>query len=520
MQYNGEVTWRVCIPFLAILLVACGTDAVPTRMCASDEDCRGGVCVADEARPRDLEPLELACGEESADGGDVGKRCEAAEDCARGICLLAGACAMPCASDDQCGALERCQDTFARTAPAMLQPVRTCVPIVTLPKDARVMLDVREDALTGITVHKGMMVLPLDAIRLPGAKTTTWFVLEHADDDAWPKSMFCRPPLCPLTLRARGKTSAVLFDRSEIDRRCPQIAPPEQFTGPLNTVNDDDHANPIVAMIPNGPASIVTDAGYDITVSDEMAGDLRVLTVAHDTTDDDGAERMLDLNVFWVGVDRDDTRLDTTIEELDVIFADAAIRIGDVRHVDVKGDLPNVGTTFEMPEARGKGFKDLAFIYGVHAEQPALFRLSAGAPDAAANVFVVDSIDPGKGDPFGKSGGTPGPPGMHGTGSSGVVVEVGQLTGRTLAHELGHWLGLFHTSEAMSATGDAACVFEPLQDTPECHVDRDTDGDGHLSCEECAGAGAENLMFPTACEATELSPQQIAILRTAPVLHR
>lgn len=482
--------------------------------------------MADAAKPKDLEPLALVCGQENTDAGDVGDRCKSGDDCARGACLLAGACAVPCASDEQCGPLERCQDVFARTAAASLQPVRACVQMVCLPEEASVMVDVRDNALSGATESaNGTLVLPLDPVRLPGATPTTWFVLEHPDDDAWPLSTFCRPPLCPITLRTRGKTPAVLFDRTAIDERCLQDAPPEQFTGPRNPVNDDDHADPIVVMLPNGPRSIVTDAGYEILVSDEVPGDLRLITIAHDTTDDDGGARTLDLDVYWIGVDRDDGVIDDAVADVDEVWKGAAITIGEVRHIDVSGGLVGRGATFPEPDARDAGFDPVESIFGVHAELPALMRLSAGACEPAVNVFLVSGISPRAGsgdDPIAVGGGIPGPPGMHGTGSSGIVIELDALRAspRTLAHELAHHLGLFHTSERLNGERGTACVFEPLPDTPECHVGRDSDGDGRLSCEECAGAGARNLMFPTPCGGSDLSPDQIAILRTAPVLRR
>jgi hypothetical protein len=521
---------------ISLALTACGSDAPAAGgPCASDEQCKSGVCVAADEKADDLAPLSLACGTERDGGGEVGARCELGEDCARGVCLLAGTCALPCATDDQCAPLERCQDVFARTAADALQPVRACVPLVCLSDDASVMVDVREDALTGATEDdEGTLMLPLDPIRLPGAEPTTWFVLEHLDDDTWPDSTFCRPPLCPITLRARDAKRSVLFDRSAIDRRCMESAPPDDFTGPLNTVNDDDHVDPVVVMIPNGrragsatepPEEVVHEAGYEFSVSDEVAGDLRLTTIAFDTTDDSGGARTLDLTVYWIGIDPDERTVEDAVSVVDGVFAQAEITIGETRHVEVRGGLVGRGATFSDPEARGAGFDPVEGIYGVNAELPALMRLSAGACEAGVNVFVVSEILPrfgGANDPLAVGGGIPGPPGMHGTGSSGIAIELATLRNdpRTLAHEIGHHLGLFHTSEQPGADGTTACVFEPLPDTPECHADRNLDGDARLTCDECADAGADNLMFSLPCPGTTLSPQQAAVLRASPLLGR
>jgi hypothetical protein len=167
-----------------------------------------------------------------------------------------------------------------------------------------------------------------------------------------------------------------------------------------------------------------------------------------------------------------------------------------------------------------QGFSTLQLRFGVYVELPHLFRLSAGAHNTAINLFFVSDIasrTPGA-EPEALSGGIPGPLGMHGTGASGIAISTDMMAGspamlgRTLAHEIAHYLGLFHTSEADGR------VYEPLSDTPECRLDRDSDGDGRLSIADCQGFGAENLMFWAKTTGTELSAEQRAVLRRALVL--
>jgi hypothetical protein len=243
------------------------------------------------------------------------------------------------------------------------------------------------------------------------------------------------------------------------------------------------------------------------------------VSITHDSSNDDGGARELDVNAFWVGRSPDEELFDGAAAEIDTLFAQASIALGTVRHIEVDGALPERGATFEQPDARGVGFAFLQTVLGVHAELPALLRLSAGAGNAAVNVFFVDDIErrPGQGDPYALAGGIPAPPGMHGTGSSGIVVALESLgddataLGRALAHEIGHHLGLFHTSEVNG------CVHEPLPDTPECRGDRDT-GDG-LGREACSDAGADNLMFFESPQAeAALSEEQIRVLRASPLL--
>jgi hypothetical protein len=94
-------------------------------------------------------------------------------------------------------------------------------------------------------------------------------------------------------------------------------------------------------------------------------------------------------------------------------------------------------------------------------------------------------------------GNAPGIPGSMGTANSwnGVLISLAahdvfgstldsQLLGETAAHEMGHQLGLFHTTEP------GGTVFDILTDTAECR-------NGNMSAEECEGYGAENVMFWT-----------------------
>ena len=74
-----------------------------------------------------------------------------------------------------------------------------------------------------------------------------------------------------------------------------------------------------------------------------------------------------------------------------------------------------------------------------------------------------------------------------------------------MAHEVGHYLGLFHATERTGSTPSSPTNFvnvDPIPDTPECllTVDQPPSGDGDLSVDptECGVAGgARNLMFWT-----------------------
>jgi hypothetical protein len=120
----------------------------------------------------------------------------------------------------------------------------------------------------------------------------------------------------------------------------------------------------------------------------------------------------------------------------------------------------------------------------------AWLAMSGQEPARVVNLVVVESI-PAIPQAYGLAGGIPGPPGA--TAASGVLVAydlaVGvdhafstpetRILGETLAHETGHYLGLFHPVEIGWEQWDS------LADTDDCRSEAD-----------CEAAFADNLMFP------------------------
>ena len=108
------------------------------------------------------------------------------------------------------------------------------------------------------------------------------------------------------------------------------------------------------------------------------------------------------------------------------------------------------------------------------AEVSTLFRSAKGAPPGI-NVFLVQtlSFEGGKAPlpMIGLSGGVPGPFGPAGSAQAGVVVALQLETGQpdrlgvAIAHELGHFLGLYHTSDQPGS--DGAQLHDQLPDTAE-----------------------------------------------------
>lgn len=470
--------------------------------CRTSADCGELECVAAlDAAPEDLAELVLQCGDRSA-AAPPGSSCEEPADCDRGLCVLAGACAEPCGSQADCPAHERCQQLFARTGAEALQSVSACVSRVALPADVEVD---RPQPVERLTAGRSSFDLQ------PSEAPVTLYAVEHAFE-GWPHAGRCRAGTCIAALETRDEPPRVLFD-ADADYR--NDAPP------LNPVASGDHLDPVTVLLPSGEAAALSSRGYRITVESEREGELGLTRLRRSS-----AGQRLDLNVFYAGArdlapegSRGPPLLAEALEEVDRIFAQADVFIGEVRQIAIPGGLLARGLAFPAGDAAA-GFAVLRIRFGVYAELPYLFKLSAGANNSAIDLFFVGDIAPrgGDGEPQAEAGGIPGPLGMHGTGSSGIAIATdmmrgdGLQLGRTLAHEIGHYLGLFHTSEADGSVLDA------LADTPECRSDRDRARNG-LDRDDCNDAGADNLMFWSVTQESVLTAQQGAVLRSAVVLH-
>jgi hypothetical protein len=104
------------------------------------------------------------------------------------------------------------------------------------------------------------------------------------------------------------------------------------------------------------------------------------------------------------------------------------------------------------------------------------------------NLFLVEDMAFPSGIVVGASSGMPGAAGLHGFPGTGVVVSMANvssepsLVARTMVHEIGHFLGLGHTTEVNGQS------HEPIHDTPDCGPTIMAYPEG---CED-----ASNLMFP------------------------
>ncbi len=152
--------------------------------------------------------------------------------------------------------------------------------------------------------------------------------------------------------------------------------------------------------------------------------------------------------------------------------------------VDFKGDVDKF-TVLEISD------DDLT-------EFNALLKQGKPSSKRVINVFMVQEISnlsAGSATILGLSAGPPGSAGLSGTSKSGLAVSALDLehapedVSMILSHELGHFLGLFHTTEKNGSKHD------PLSDTPECLEDGNENG--VRNTHECTKAGSDNVMWWT-----------------------
>ena len=177
------------------------------------------------------------------------------------------------------------------------------------------------------------------------------------------------------------------------------------------------------------------------------------------------------------------------------------ITISDSQYATVSSSFIDA-TTSSLVSQGSEDTVNLFFVEDQPSSETAILGVSAGIPGtmsiASSWNGVINYLS------------------AHATGSS----LNSQVLGETVAHEMGHWLGLFHTTEA------AGSSFDPLSDTAQCPISLDGDSDGKVYAEECEGYGADNLMFWTTWSTSsqaagktqeKLSTEQQYILKYSPI---
>ncbi len=224
-----------------------------------------------------------------------------------------------------------------------------------------------------------------------------------------------------------------------------------------------------------------------------QSGQVDIIVLAHRYVETPFAR--LALNFHFTGANgltaesaKTNVDFQTEVDKLKDIYSQAKIEIDQVSYIDID-------SSYQIVEN----------IIAPDSDLQKMFKLGVASAPKGVNVFFVDELllqGPGGGFGIllGVSGGIPGPI-VSGTARSGVAIAMKSnpglpsTPGFVMAHEIGHHLGLFHTSE--QAQGGSPRVHDQISDTPE---------------------GDPSLLMYFAGQGRTLSANQIKVMRNNPRL--
>ncbi|MDZ4724535.1 MAG: M12 family metallo-peptidase [Leptospira sp.] len=228
--------------------------------------------------------------------------------------------------------------------------------------------------------------------------------------------------------------------------------------------------------------------------------------------------------------------IQTAVDRMKSIYAQDSVKI----------DLEFTAATLTASEFQT--ITDLSSDTGLVTGSLSKLYVSSSATQSSdsLNIFFTAS-ESEVGGVLGIAAGIPGVPGITGTkksgmivfleahrssGSAGTALSAADQTfmGDTMAHEAGHFLGLFHTNERggyNSSSSSGTYRKDALSDTPYCLSTRDLNSNGVVDISECSltgftNSGASNLMFwagDGVTSQTQLTGEQGWILRNYPIVY-
>lgn len=445
-----------------------GGGVPPGTPCAGDSDCGengiclpaalGGVCSLACVDANDCFVFTTAAGCSAVPTDDDG---DGSPDSARALCVLAApgsqSVGRPCAGDDDCIA-RICQDRqCTEVCDDDLDCVvgQTCASLPRAGVPGAIYMGCGYGPISGTTVEEVSLgsidlqvgfvrrlelATPPDAVSLtlqarqaggPARDIGFLSVIDPANArifDGRQIAMLVDQPIRWLPIDT-GESATMLIPNTTPDRVTFVPGLHQWSVGPIPEATGDSVTTSLElsALLVRAPGGVVTSGRIGLNI--HLCGLRGGLTAATAGSD---------------------TMLQNSLTRLGAILAPTGVSIGTVRY-------------FDVPDAR---FQVIDTTDGPTSELAELFRQSAGRTGRGLNVFLVRSIEAGGGGfrALGVAGGIPGPVGIHGTYHAGVVssfdtgvVGTGMtgsnVVGQILAHELGHYVGLYHSTEQARPCG-------------------------------------------------------------------
>jgi len=433
----------------------CGRRCADDLGCADTEACRLHLSTAPATSD-----VERVCQTASATTAKAGAACRSDGDCHSGLCEE-GRCLALCS--DHCGPGYRCLDTTLERAGRTFTAA-TC---------ALRLADYSLDLGPVETTIDGSPELSFEA---PGDSGSITIVLDDAEG---------------LRVAARSLINPGGVTLLDTDPATPDLNPGSNYPGTASVlIPSTDRPE----VRPSAGRWRLTVGTYDPTpfdLSQPVPGRIEHVLVIFEPEAE--ARGKLDLILHFAPATGLRSTTPTTGPQLSQL-------LGSVKRL-LLGPL---GAELGTVETRALAATHNRVEDGDETRAICLESSELGPRGASVNVFIVEALDYTRG----HAGGIPGPPGLAHTRASGIVIQhLGDWgdTGILLAHELGHFLGLRHTSEL------AEGITDPIMDTPECP----------RGTEISACPDYRNLMFPSfpLSDALSLTAGQIGILRRSPWLY-
>jgi hypothetical protein len=384
------------------------------------------------------------CGEVAGAGEDPGNECRADDDCFSNYCHQ-GRCRNPCVDGGECVPGWRCVPTPAGVAAATsCGTAAVSGPYV----DA---FTLGEESVAAGRGAEYRVLVPDDAVSI------MWTTLDMEGTDVFTAVGSVRSPTNEALVDLR--TWNVVTDQPI--RTTPARY---QFNSALLPSNN------LLRVAPGAYRSVhvfLNPAGSTVA-SRRLRASVLVKRAPGAVL---GTTWRLRVGVWLVGIPGltaasapSNTRLQAALNRMRQIYAAANVGLEVVGYQD-------------FPAATASRYA----VIDSRAELQELFARTGGATGPVLNLMLVRGISSSAGleNAIGIAGAIAGPAGLHGTVSSGVVAGWETTLGRTdllpqtIAHECGHYLGLWHTRESQApctTPTQTMCSFfggvDPITDTP------------------------------------------------------